>query len=85
MLFELEVDREEEVSIRFNQFYHGYLKPEHRENYEYSPALIELYHIEETEGKRRYKLKDYCQGCSRGLVGARSIRTFHVIENVQGT
>ena len=30
VLFELEVDRDEDVSIRFNQFYHGYLKPADR-------------------------------------------------------
>ena len=43
MLFELEVERDEDVSIRFNQFYHGYLKPADRQHYEYSPVLIELY------------------------------------------
>ena len=75
VLFELEVIRNEDVSIRFNQFFHGYLKPEDRKYYEYSPVLMELYEIQEVEGKKRYKLKSYCEGCNRSLIGARSVRT----------
>lgn len=40
MLFSLTVHRKEEVAIRFNQFYEGYLSEEERLNYQYSPILI---------------------------------------------
>jgi hypothetical protein len=75
VIFELNVRKEEEVSIRFNQLYHGYLKPDTREYYQYSPVLIELYEAVESDGERKkFKLKDFCQGCNRSLLGARSSR-----------
>lgn len=76
VVFELTVKKREEVSIRFNQLFRGYLKPEDRTNYEYSPVMIELYEITMGEDKKKCKLLDYCQGCSRSLVGARSSRIF---------
>ena len=75
LIFELNVKKEEEVSIRFNQLYHGYFKPADRANYHYSPLLIELYEINEQDGDRRNcKLVNYCQGDSKSLSGARSSR-----------
>ena len=73
------------MSIRFNQLYHGYFRPEDRDNYQYSPVLFELYEELEEEGQKRYKLKDYCQGCKRSLVGSRSTRILYPIKNCPGT
>lgn len=81
----MNVKREEEVSIRFNQLYHGYFRPEDRPNYQYSPILIELYEINESDGNRRCILKDYCQGCNRSLIGHRSSQcSRNVMERMSG-
>jgi hypothetical protein len=70
------VQKREEVSIRFNQFYEGYLNVEERLNYEYSPVLMELYQVNENAGIRGdHTLLIDCQGCNRALAGARSSRT----------
>lgn len=69
------VQRKEEISIRFNQFYEGYLSPEERLNYQYSSVLMELYQINENAGIRGdHTLLIDCQGCNRSLAGARSAR-----------
>ena len=76
VLFELEVRQEEEVSIRFNQFFKGYLKEEERLNHQYSSVILELYKVNEKDDiKGEYSLVDHCQGCNRALSGARSART----------
>lgn len=70
----------EDVSIRFNQYYEGYLKDEQREHYDYSPVLIELYKVNENAGIRgSYTLVEKCQGCQRSIYGARTARTHFVI------
>jgi hypothetical protein len=80
VLIELHVKSREDVSIRFNQFYEGYLKEEQREHYDYSPVLIELYQINQNAGIRGdYTLVETCQGCQRSTYGARTVRTFSLI------
>lgn len=46
IIIELNVNKMEDVSIRFNQFYEGYLKEDQREIYDYSPVLMELYKVD---------------------------------------
>ena len=48
LLFELNIPAEQEVSVRFNQLFKGYLKKEEKVNYKYSPVLIELYKVHDS-------------------------------------
>ena len=73
LLYELDVKQDQEVSIRFSQFYKGYLQEEERLNYQYSSVVLELYKINENPGIRgEYSLVEHCEGCNRSLSGARS-------------
>ena len=75
--------KREEVSIRFNQFYEGYLDVEERLNYQYSPVLMELYQVNENAGIRGdHTLLIDCQGCNRALAGARSSRMFPIYTDI---
>jgi hypothetical protein len=81
LLIEITVGKREEVSIRFNQFYEGYLDVEERLNYQYSPVLMELYQVNENAGIRGdHTLLIDCQGCNRAVAGARSSRNLPFIQ-----